>query len=169
MVISNLQREIEKQMAHRFTRKRRSEFQYDYEVYHSLEEVSVTVLCSFLQQFPNLQMTLFITDSRLDVWDEQESPWAGYYVFCWKVIRRKTTLCASGKNNHINVKEKSSFKHYRFFTMISLLSARKEKPSSKEIRVDWLWRSCQGVDWTCFLPVVCQRGTSICLQTWSIF
>nr|XP_014015086.1 unnamed protein product [Salmo salar] len=37
--ISNLQKEIEKQTGHRSSRKRRSESQYDYEVYHSLEEV----------------------------------------------------------------------------------------------------------------------------------
>lgn len=39
--ISNLQKEIEKQTGHRSSRKRRSESQYDYEVYHSLEEVDV--------------------------------------------------------------------------------------------------------------------------------
>ncbi|KAM8823000.1 carboxypeptidase A6 isoform 2-T2 [Spinachia spinachia] len=37
--ISNLQKEIEKQTGHRSSRKRRSESQYDYEVYHSLEEI----------------------------------------------------------------------------------------------------------------------------------
>uniref|UniRef100_A0A8C7SWM9 Carboxypeptidase A6 n=1 Tax=Oncorhynchus mykiss TaxID=8022 RepID=A0A8C7SWM9_ONCMY len=37
--ISNLQKEIEKQTGHRSSRKRRSESQYDYEVYHSLEEL----------------------------------------------------------------------------------------------------------------------------------
>lgn len=37
--ISNLQKEIEKQTGHRSTRRRRSESQYDYEVYHSLEEI----------------------------------------------------------------------------------------------------------------------------------
>eukprot|EP00063_Salmo_salar_P062041 XP_014036876.1 PREDICTED: carboxypeptidase A6 isoform X3 [Salmo salar] len=36
--ISNLQKEIEKQTGYRSSRKRRSESQYDYEVYHSLEE-----------------------------------------------------------------------------------------------------------------------------------
>lgn len=39
--ISNLQKEIEKQTGYRSSRKRRSESQYDYEVYHSLEEVDV--------------------------------------------------------------------------------------------------------------------------------
>lgn len=39
--ISNLQTEIEKQTGYRSSRKRRSESQYDYEVYHSLEEVDV--------------------------------------------------------------------------------------------------------------------------------
>ncbi|KAJ8277683.1 hypothetical protein GJAV_G00078550 [Gymnothorax javanicus] len=39
VLISNLQNEIEKQTAHRSSRKRRSDFQYDYEVYHSLEEI----------------------------------------------------------------------------------------------------------------------------------
>ncbi|XP_072234973.1 carboxypeptidase A6 isoform X1 [Leuresthes tenuis] len=37
--ISNLQKEIEKQTGYRSSRKRRSESQYDYEVYHSLEEI----------------------------------------------------------------------------------------------------------------------------------
>uniref|UniRef100_A0A3P8TZB2 Carboxypeptidase A6 n=1 Tax=Amphiprion percula TaxID=161767 RepID=A0A3P8TZB2_AMPPE len=37
--ISNLQKEIEKQTGYRSSRKRRSEAQYDYEVYHSLEEI----------------------------------------------------------------------------------------------------------------------------------
>lgn len=37
--IPNLQKEIEKQTGHRSSRRRRSESQYDYEVYHSLEEV----------------------------------------------------------------------------------------------------------------------------------
>lgn len=37
--ISNLQKEIEKQKGHHSSRRRRSESQYDYEVYHSLEEV----------------------------------------------------------------------------------------------------------------------------------
>uniref|UniRef100_A0A8C6L825 Carboxypeptidase A6 n=1 Tax=Nothobranchius furzeri TaxID=105023 RepID=A0A8C6L825_NOTFU len=37
--ISNLQREIEKQTGYRSSRRRRSESQYDYEVYHSLEEI----------------------------------------------------------------------------------------------------------------------------------
>ncbi|XP_003967990.2 carboxypeptidase A6 [Takifugu rubripes] len=37
--ISDLQEEIEKQTGYRSSRKRRSEFQYDYEVYHSLEEI----------------------------------------------------------------------------------------------------------------------------------
>ncbi|XP_067107962.1 carboxypeptidase A6 isoform X2 [Osmerus mordax] len=37
--ISNLQKEIEKQSGNRSSRKRRSESQYDYEVYHSLEEI----------------------------------------------------------------------------------------------------------------------------------
>lgn len=37
--ISNLQKEIEKQTGYRSSRKRRSESQYDYEVYHPLEEV----------------------------------------------------------------------------------------------------------------------------------
>lgn len=48
--ISNLQKEIEKQSGYRSSRKRRSEFQYDYEVYHSLEEVaaSPTALCPLL-------------------------------------------------------------------------------------------------------------------------
>lgn len=40
--ISNLQKEIEKQTGYRSSRKRRSEFQYDYEVYHSLEEVAAS-------------------------------------------------------------------------------------------------------------------------------
>ncbi|XP_036411186.1 carboxypeptidase A6 [Megalops cyprinoides] len=39
VLISNLQSEIEKQTGYRSSRKRRSEFQYDYEVYHSLEEI----------------------------------------------------------------------------------------------------------------------------------
>lgn len=39
--ISNLQKEIEKQTGYRSSRKRRSESQYDYEVYHSLEEVDM--------------------------------------------------------------------------------------------------------------------------------
>ncbi|KAA8580790.1 hypothetical protein FQN60_013748 [Etheostoma spectabile] len=37
--ISNLQKEIEKQTGDRSSRRRRSESQYDYEVYHSLEEI----------------------------------------------------------------------------------------------------------------------------------
>ncbi|XP_053716123.1 carboxypeptidase A6 [Synchiropus splendidus] len=37
--ITNLQREIEKQTGHSSSRKRRSASQYDYEVYHSLEEI----------------------------------------------------------------------------------------------------------------------------------
>ncbi|XP_008305993.1 carboxypeptidase A6 isoform X2 [Cynoglossus semilaevis] len=37
--ISNLQKEIEKQTGHRSTRKRRSESEYDYEVYHPLQEI----------------------------------------------------------------------------------------------------------------------------------
>ncbi|XP_077479886.1 carboxypeptidase A6 [Stigmatopora argus] len=37
--ISNLQQEIEKQSRRRSSRKRRSDAQYDYEVYHSLEEI----------------------------------------------------------------------------------------------------------------------------------
>ncbi len=40
VLISNLQTEIEKQIGHQSSRKRRSEFQYDYEVYHPLGEVS---------------------------------------------------------------------------------------------------------------------------------
>ncbi|XP_024135976.1 carboxypeptidase A6 [Oryzias melastigma] len=39
VLISNLQKEIEKQTGHRSSRKRRAESQYDYEVYHSLEEI----------------------------------------------------------------------------------------------------------------------------------
>nr|XP_055038967.1 carboxypeptidase A6 [Misgurnus anguillicaudatus] len=39
VLISNLQTLIEKQTGYRSTRKRRSEFQYDYEVYHTLEEI----------------------------------------------------------------------------------------------------------------------------------
>lgn len=39
--ISNLQKEIEKQTGYRSSRQRRSAPQYDYEVYHSLEEVDV--------------------------------------------------------------------------------------------------------------------------------
>lgn len=39
--IFNLQKEIEKQIGHRSSRKRRSDSQYDYEVYHTLEEVDV--------------------------------------------------------------------------------------------------------------------------------
>ncbi|KAI1889084.1 hypothetical protein AGOR_G00175410 [Albula goreensis] len=39
VLIFNLQNEIEKQTGFRSSRKRRSEFQYDYEVYHSLEEI----------------------------------------------------------------------------------------------------------------------------------
>ncbi|KAM6900173.1 carboxypeptidase A6 [Xenentodon cancila] len=39
VLIPNLQKEIEKQTVHHSSRKRRSESQYDYEVYHSLEEI----------------------------------------------------------------------------------------------------------------------------------
>ncbi|XP_043082411.1 carboxypeptidase A6 [Puntigrus tetrazona] len=39
VLISNLQTEIEKQIGHQSSRKRRSVFQYDYEVYHTLEEI----------------------------------------------------------------------------------------------------------------------------------
>ncbi|XP_059380588.1 carboxypeptidase A6 [Carassius carassius] len=39
VLISNLQTEIEKQIGHQTSRKRRSEFQYDYEVYHPLEDI----------------------------------------------------------------------------------------------------------------------------------
>ncbi|MBN3309672.1 carboxypeptidase A6 [Amia ocellicauda] len=39
VLISNLQKEIEKQTGYRSSRKRRSESEYDYEVYHSLEEI----------------------------------------------------------------------------------------------------------------------------------
>ncbi|XP_026093396.1 carboxypeptidase A6-like [Carassius auratus] len=39
VLISNLQTEIEKQIGYRSSRKRRSEFQHDYEVYHPLEEI----------------------------------------------------------------------------------------------------------------------------------
>ncbi|XP_014831153.1 PREDICTED: carboxypeptidase A6 [Poecilia mexicana] len=38
-LISDLQKEIEKQTGYHSSRKRRSESQYDYEVYHSLEEI----------------------------------------------------------------------------------------------------------------------------------
>ncbi|KAG1954006.1 carboxypeptidase A6 [Pimephales promelas] len=39
VLISNLQTQIEKQTGYRSSRKRRSELQYDYEVYHPLEEI----------------------------------------------------------------------------------------------------------------------------------
>ncbi|XP_072513616.1 carboxypeptidase A6 [Salminus brasiliensis] len=39
VLIPNVQMEMEKQAGHRPSRKRRSEFQYDYEVYHPLEEI----------------------------------------------------------------------------------------------------------------------------------
>ncbi|XP_076147025.1 carboxypeptidase A6 [Alosa pseudoharengus] len=39
VLIPNLQKEIEKQTGYRSARKRRSVLQYDYEVYHSLEEI----------------------------------------------------------------------------------------------------------------------------------
>ncbi|KAL7840813.1 hypothetical protein AOLI_G00261360 [Acnodon oligacanthus] len=39
VLIPNLQKEMEKQAGYRSSRKRRSEFQYDYEVYHPLEEI----------------------------------------------------------------------------------------------------------------------------------
>ncbi|XP_050954421.1 carboxypeptidase A6 isoform X2 [Labeo rohita] len=39
VLISNLQTEIERQIGYRSSRKRRSEIQYDYEVYHPLEEI----------------------------------------------------------------------------------------------------------------------------------
>ncbi|XP_051543094.1 carboxypeptidase A6-like [Myxocyprinus asiaticus] len=39
VLMSNLQTEIEKQTGYRSSRKRRSEFQYDYEVYHPWEEI----------------------------------------------------------------------------------------------------------------------------------
>ncbi|XP_068604226.1 carboxypeptidase A6 [Brachionichthys hirsutus] len=39
--IANLQKEIEKQTGYRSHRKRRSESQHDYEVYHSLEEIQM--------------------------------------------------------------------------------------------------------------------------------
>ncbi|XP_016409076.1 carboxypeptidase A6-like [Sinocyclocheilus rhinocerous] len=39
VLISNLQTEIEKKIGHQTSRKRRSEFQYDYEVYHPLEDI----------------------------------------------------------------------------------------------------------------------------------
>uniref|UniRef100_A0A3B1JWK8 Carboxypeptidase A6 n=1 Tax=Astyanax mexicanus TaxID=7994 RepID=A0A3B1JWK8_ASTMX len=39
VLISNVQKEMEKQAGHRPSRKRRSEFQYDYEVYHPLVEI----------------------------------------------------------------------------------------------------------------------------------
>lgn len=46
--ITNLQKEIEKQTGYRSTRKRRSASQYDYEVYHSLEEVHVGfIICYY--------------------------------------------------------------------------------------------------------------------------
>lgn len=44
-----------------------------------------------------------------------------------------------------------------------LLSDRKEKSSSEESCLDRLWRPCQRVDRTCFLPVVCQRGSLVFL------
>lgn len=40
LLISDVQREMEKQTGYRSNRKRRSALQYDYEVYHPLEEVS---------------------------------------------------------------------------------------------------------------------------------
>ncbi|TRY57726.1 hypothetical protein DNTS_016594, partial [Danionella cerebrum] len=39
VLMSNIQMEIEKQSGYRSSRKRRSEVQYDYEVYHTLEEI----------------------------------------------------------------------------------------------------------------------------------
>ncbi|XP_051785133.1 carboxypeptidase A6 [Erpetoichthys calabaricus] len=39
VLIANLQKEIEKQAGYRSSRKRRSDSSYDYEVYHSLEEI----------------------------------------------------------------------------------------------------------------------------------
>ncbi|XP_069047653.1 carboxypeptidase A6 [Lepisosteus oculatus] len=39
VLIANLQKEIEKQTGYRSSRKRRSEMGYDYEAYHSLEEI----------------------------------------------------------------------------------------------------------------------------------
>ncbi|GAA6094788.1 carboxypeptidase A6 isoform X1 [Tachysurus ichikawai] len=39
LLISDVQREMEKQTGYRSNRKRRSVFRYDYEVYHPLEEV----------------------------------------------------------------------------------------------------------------------------------
>ena len=58
--ISNLQKEIEKQTGYRSSRKRRSESQYDYEVYHSLEEVDVkpaVYLPAYLSLLSNLTHT----------------------------------------------------------------------------------------------------------------
>lgn len=53
--ISNLQKEIEKQTGYRSSRRRRSESQYDYEVYHSLDEVDVKpTVCPYLPLAPLL-------------------------------------------------------------------------------------------------------------------
>lgn len=51
VLISNLQTEIEKQIGHQTSRKRRSEFQYDYEVYHPLEDVSAWMKINILGHF----------------------------------------------------------------------------------------------------------------------
>ena len=65
--ISNLQKEIEKQTGYRSSRKRRSESQYDYEVYHSLEEVDVkpaVYLPAYLSLLSNLTHTHTLTHTE---------------------------------------------------------------------------------------------------------
>ncbi|XP_041823445.1 carboxypeptidase A6 isoform X2 [Melanotaenia boesemani] len=72
--ISNLQKEIEKQTGYRSSRKRRSESQYDYEVYHSLEEAVSSyqydsVMTQLLNQLNFYIMPVFNVDGYRFSWN----------------------------------------------------------------------------------------------------
>lgn len=96
--ISNLQKEIEKQTGYRSSRKRRSESQYDYEVYHSLEEVDVkptkqttSLSSSQTQKLPrSTALSLSLSDcSMLSHTDTSPGSWV--YKTLWSNVNSTHT------------------------------------------------------------------------------
>lgn len=89
-----------------------------------------------------------LKDTNLDVWDEQNQPWAGQYVLCWEVVWRETPLCASGRRKQV-AHDRSAVQRLMVF-----VSCQLGKPSRPQKKAMWMDCGVHAREW--IGPAFCQ-------------
>lgn len=144
--ISNLQKEIEKQTGYRSSRKRRSESQYDYEVYHSLEEVDVKpTICLPISRSPLLSNLMHTQRKQTSSLRCSQTP-----NYPLPQVFSPTALCPQTQRHALNFRHFSAFQSAYFPKFSWLCQVLWSRPRHNPTQMHIFYRHTNA--WIAWLP-----------------